>query len=129
MIEKGNGGSIVNMSSVCSKVPMPMAGIYTCAKAGLDMLTKLMALELGPHKIRVNSVNPALVLTDMTAPVRSEPTEEEKRIIQTILNRIPTKQFYVPMSDVVNTTLFLASDQTSQITGQCLAVDGGYLAN
>ncbi|ODM93717.1 L-xylulose reductase [Orchesella cincta] len=128
MIERGEGGSIINMSSMCSVRPLPRAGIYTCAKAGLDMLTKVMAVDLGPYKIRVNSVNPALVMTDMTAPVRPEPNEEENEIIYNILQRIPTGVFFVPVSDVVNTTLFLASDETSQINGQCLAVDGGYLA-
>ncbi|ODM91399.1 L-xylulose reductase [Orchesella cincta] len=131
MIAVGNGGSIVNMSSVCSQRPMRNSGIYSCTKAALDMLTKTMALELGVHKIRVNSLNPGLVNTDMTnhESYQKQNPEDMEKAMQQVIDRTPTQTLFMPMSDVVNATLFLASNQTSQITGQCLAVDGGYSAN
>ncbi|CAL8122196.1 unnamed protein product [Orchesella dallaii] len=126
MIEKGKGGSIVNMSSISAGRPDPGCAIYACTKAGVDMLTRAMAVELGPHKIRVNSVNPGNVLTDMNQP---RPDGKEDVGHSFILNRTPTGELWMPMRDIVNTTLFLASNLTSQLTGQCIAVDGGYLAN
>ncbi|ODM87126.1 L-xylulose reductase, partial [Orchesella cincta] len=128
MIERGKGGSIVNMSSVSAQRPEPGCAIYCCSKAALDMLTKTMAVELGPHKIRVNSVNPGNVDTDMNRP-ESYANKEELELVdkgfQSILDKTPTGVVWMPMDDIVNTTLFLASNLTSQITGQCLAVDGG----
>jgi len=95
------------------------------------MLTKTTAVELGAHKIRVNAVNPAIVDTDMTQADSYESISQEERdaALNKVLDRTPTKTFFMPMSDIVNTTLFLASDLTSQITGQCLAADGGYLTS
>ncbi|CAL8122124.1 unnamed protein product [Orchesella dallaii] len=131
MIEKGEGGSIVNISSINAQRPAIGIGLYACTKAALDMLTKSLALELGPHKIRVNSVNPASVVTDMSQPSSydEEGKEKMKEHHARLLNRTPTQTLWMPMSDVVNTALFLASNSTSQITGQSLAVDGGYLAH
>ncbi|ODM93711.1 L-xylulose reductase [Orchesella cincta] len=131
MIARGNGGSIVNISSISGQRPEHGIAIYCCTKAAIDMLTKCMALELGPHKIRVNAVAPANVDTDLNQP-GSYGEEEKEKVEQNqklLLQRTPTGTLWMPMSDIVNTTLFLASDLTSQITGQVLAVDGGYLAN
>ncbi|CAL8122222.1 unnamed protein product [Orchesella dallaii] len=134
MIEGGKGGSIVNMSSIASQRAIPDCSIYCCTKAALDMLTKTMALELGAHQIRVNSVNPAGVMTDMTRSSdwnnsKTNGSMKVKEVEQLLIRRTPTETLWMPMRDVVNTTLFLASNQTSQITGQCVAVDGGFLAN
>ncbi|CAL8122178.1 unnamed protein product [Orchesella dallaii] len=133
MIARGSGGSIVNISSVSGISPLPFIGAYACSKAAVNMLTKMFALELGPHQIRVNAIAPAVVATDMTnmrtyVPDASE-TEKPPPLVG-ILGRTPTNTYEMPMSDIVNTTLFLASNnQTSQLTGQVLAVDGGYLAH
>ncbi|ODM93715.1 L-xylulose reductase [Orchesella cincta] len=131
MIKRGKGGSIVNMSSIASQRALPNCGIYCCTKAALDMLTKVMALELGPHQIRVNSVNPGSVLTDMNSVTTCDASTKEKieKVEKILISRTPTQTLWMPIRDVVNTTLFLASNQTSQITGQCIAIDGGYLAN
>ncbi|CAL8122214.1 unnamed protein product [Orchesella dallaii] len=131
MIEGGRGGSIVNISSISGQRPEQGIAVYCCTKAAIDMLTKCMALELGPHKIRVNAVAPANVDTDLNQPgsygqEEKDKVEENQKIL---LARTPTGTLWMPMKDIVNTTLFLASDLTSQITGQVLAVDGGYLAN
>ncbi|ODM93714.1 L-xylulose reductase, partial [Orchesella cincta] len=127
MIERGTGGSILNISSIAGYRPLPSSGIYPCTKAGLDMLTKVMAVELGPHKIRVNSLNPSVVQTGINNPA-NYPGGVFKPL-QNILGRTPTNTSAMPMTDIVNTALFLASDQASQLTGQRLAVDGGYLAH
>ncbi|ODM87546.1 Carbonyl reductase [NADPH] 2 [Orchesella cincta] len=127
MIAAGNGGSILNMSSILGQRPVKFCGIYNCTKAALDMLTKSMALELAVHKIRVNSLNSGMVQTDLISGLMGQeidPKEVEK-VIMRLIERTPTQTSFMPMSDIVNTALFLASNQTSQITGQCLAVDGG----
>ncbi|ODM92023.1 Carbonyl reductase [NADPH] 2 [Orchesella cincta] len=131
MIERGEGGSIVNISSINAQRPALGIGLYSCTKAALDMLTKSLAMELGHHKIRVNSVNPASVLTDMSS---TESYDDEGKVKMQahhdrLLSRTPTQTLWMPVGDVVNAVLFLASNATSQITGQCLGIDGGYLAH
>jgi len=81
-----------------------------------------MAIELGPHKIRVNSVNPGPLLTDMVKNIQEE---DMRGVVQT---KTPTGTTYMPMSDVVSAVVFLAGDSTCQITGESLAIDGGFLA-
>lgn len=105
-------------------------------KAALEMLNKSLAVQLGPHKITVNSVCPAAVDTDMLKQAEQggqEPDEEIKKhmekILADLLNRTPTRTFHMPMSDVVNAILFFGSGTTSQITGSSISVDGGYLAS
>ncbi|ODM87481.1 D-erythrulose reductase [Orchesella cincta] len=127
MIAAGIGGSIINISSMTSQRAIKYFGIYSCTKAALDMLTKSMALGIGVHKIRVNSLSPGTVKTDLVNYVVNQDPKEMEKQVQRFIERTPTQTLFMPMSDIVNATLFLASNQTSQITGQCLAVDGGYL--
>jgi len=127
MIERGQGGSIVNISSIGGQRPLIGVGLYCCTKSALEMLTKSLALELGPYKIRVNSLNPAFVMTDINTD--KEGKEKLNELHSSVLQRTPTQHVWMPMSDVVKTVLFLASNSTSQITGQSLSVDGGYLAH
>ncbi|TWW81786.1 L-xylulose reductase [Takifugu flavidus] len=122
MIARGSGGSIVNVSSQASQCALRDHTIYCATKAALDMLTKMMALELGPHKIRVNSVNPTVVMTEMGRLAWSEP---EKASAMT--SRIPLGHF-AEVEDVVNTILFLLSDKSKMTNGVTLPVDGGFLA-
>ncbi|XP_069122877.1 L-xylulose reductase-like [Argopecten irradians] len=119
MIERGKGGAIVNMSSVASTMALKGHTSYGSSKGAVDMLTKVMCLELGPHKIRVNAVNPTVVWTDMgkaswTDPVKSGP----------LLSRIPLNKF-VEVEDVVNATLFLLSDKSTMVNGTCMLLEGG----
>ncbi|KAG8565096.1 hypothetical protein GDO81_012711, partial [Engystomops pustulosus] len=90
-------------------------------KGALDMMTKVMALELGPKKIRVNCVNPTVVMTDMG---RANWSDAQKAA--PMLNRIPLGRF-AEVDDVVHSVLFLLSDKSAMITGACLPVDGGFL--
>lgn len=100
---------------------------YSCIKAALEMLTKIMAITLGPHKIRVNAVCPGLVETDMMTQGLKEINSNGKECeFQKVWEQqTPSGQVVMPMNDVVNTILFMASDSTTQMTGQCLGVDGG----
>ncbi|KAG8446423.1 hypothetical protein GDO86_014033 [Hymenochirus boettgeri] len=122
MIDRGVSGAIVNVSSQASQCAIRDHSVYCATKGALDMLTKMMALELGPKKIRVNSVNPTVVMTDMGRIGWSDPKKAE-----TLLNRIPLGRF-AEVEDVVQSILFLLSDKSSMINGSCLPVDGGFLA-
>ncbi|XP_068119749.1 L-xylulose reductase [Hyperolius riggenbachi] len=123
MIERGVGGSIVNVSSQASQAAIQNHAVYCSTKGGLDMLTKVMALELGPKKIRVNCVNPTVVMTAMGRANWSDPQKAES-----MLSRIPIGRF-AEVEDVVNSILFLLSDKSGMTTGACLPVDGGYLVS
>jgi len=126
MIEQGQGGAIVNVGSVLgvsfneySRMRTGL-GVYAIAKAGVTMLTKALAFELGCHNIRVNAIAPTSVKTQMSA-VWGNP-EEEKRTSSFIpLGRVALT------SDCAEAVLFLASDASSFITGDILMVDGGQL--
>nr|XP_032620384.1 L-xylulose reductase isoform X2 [Chelonoidis abingdonii] len=91
MIARGVQGVIVNISSQASQRALQDHAVYCSTKSALDMLTKVMALELGPHKIRVNSVNPTVVMTDMGRINWSEPQKAAAMI-----SRIPLRKFADP---------------------------------
>ncbi|ODM95655.1 L-xylulose reductase [Orchesella cincta] len=120
MIAGGKGGSIVNISSVGSDFPCTFLLAYSMTKAALNRLTKTLATQLGPHKIRVNSVNPTLVV-DTTMGDFVFDTDEKKTMLKTItpLPNPTTEQ------DVSDSVLFLLSEKSKAITGQILFVDGG----
>ncbi|XP_060620826.1 L-xylulose reductase isoform X1 [Anolis sagrei] len=122
MIARGARGAIVNVSSQASHRALKDHTVYCATKSALDMLTKSMALELGPYGIRVNSVNPTVVMTDMG---RLNWTDPEKA--RPMISRIPLGRF-AEVDDVVNSILFLLSDQSAMTTGVMLPVDGGFLA-
>lgn len=122
MKARGVGGSVVNISSQAGLVALKDHAVYCCTKAALDQLTRVMALELGPYQIRVNSVNPTVVLTDMGIKTWGDP-EKGKAMKE----KIPLGKFCVP-DDVANAVIFLLSDEASMITGSILPIDGGYTA-
>lgn len=119
MVEKGVKGSIVNVSSAGSQDALVDHCAYCPSKAAVDMLTKVMALELGPDQIRVNSVNPTVVWTEMGKMAWSDPVKSKP-----MLDKIPLGRF-VAVEEVVNTVLFLLSDKSSMTNGQCIRIDGG----
>ena len=119
MIAKGDGGSIVNISSCSSKGASKASMPYKISKSGLDMATKMFALELGPYNIRVNSVNPGMIPTEMTKPVTSDDTFQRLETL-TPMGRL------VEIQNVVDLVLFLLSDQSKMITGTHTLIDGGY---
>ncbi|XP_006886194.1 PREDICTED: carbonyl reductase [NADPH] 2-like [Elephantulus edwardii] len=123
MIARGVPGSIVNVSSMVAHVAFPSLSAYSSTKGAMTMLTKTMALELGPHKIRVNSVNPTVVLTNMGKRVSEDPEFARK-----LKERHPLKKF-AEVEDVVNSILFLLSDYSASTSGSGILVDAGYLAS
>ncbi|XP_037349264.1 carbonyl reductase [NADPH] 2 [Talpa occidentalis] len=123
MVDRGVPGSIVNVSSMVSHVPFPSLSVYSSTKGAMTMLTKVMALELGPHKIRVNSVHPTVVLTAMGKRVTAD-----EEITRKLKERHPLRKF-AEVEDVVNSILFLLSDCSASTTGSGIMVDSGYLAS
>ncbi len=124
------GGAVINMASRAAKVPPLFNGAYAVAKAGVVMLTKVMARELAGSKIRVNAVCPGVIDTEFTkwrfrleAQILNS-TEEERQaeMVQTIpMGRLGASE------EVANLVAFLASDQSSYMTGQAINVTGGQL--
>ena len=116
------GGRIVNVSSIAGRKASPGMGIYGIAKAGIEMLTKVLASELAPFNIQVNAVAPSMVRTEFSKPFWSNAD-----LYEHIVKTIPLGRIAEPM-DVVHPVLFLASDAASFITGQTIVVDGGATA-
>ena len=123
MVQDGRGGSIVNISSISSLRCHDGITSYSTAKAALDKLTKNMAMELGPHNIRVNCINPGTVLTTMQDNLSFGGTEEGRRFLK---DNTPLRK-YTEVDDIVDTTVFLLSDQSSATTGIIIPVDGGFI--
>lgn len=119
MVERGIRGSIINIASGAAKIPLPGAGDYCVSKAGVWMLTKVMALELGGYGVRVNAIGPGFIETPMTESLRSDEARRQRIIAQTPLGRLGQPE------DIANTALFLASDESSFWTGEILFPDGG----
>jgi NAD(P)-dependent dehydrogenase (short-subunit alcohol dehydrogenase family) len=123
MAAQGWGGVIVNITSINAEAAFPQRASYVAAKAGVQMLTKVLAIEWAEHKIRVNAVGPAHTETEMTLQhIRSGRIQ-----IEALQKRIPLGRL-ASVQDVANAVSFLVSDKASFITGQSLYVDGGYLA-
>jgi len=119
MVEAG-GGSIVNVSSIAGALTHPWMSAYCVSKAGLDMLTRCAADELGEHGVRVNSVLPGVVRTPMAAALSELPVSRDEYLRLMPISRIGEPE------DVARFVAFLLSDEASWITGQLVAVDGGH---
>ena len=114
-----SGGCIINISSVHQAIPKPHYVPYATSKAGLEMMTKTMALELAKDNIRANIVAPGAIDTDMNRELRENKAELEKVIKRIPLGRVASA------SEVANIVEFLASDKASYVTGATFFVDGG----
>jgi L-xylulose reductase len=122
MIRLGAGGSIVNVSSQASLVALLGHLSYGSSKAALDNITRVSALELGAYNIRVNSVNPGVVMTEMAASHWGRP-----EIAGPYLDQMPLHR-WATVDEVAAPIAFLLSDDASMITGVALPIDGGYTA-
>ena len=122
LIAKGRRGAIVNVSSTASSRGLALHAAYCTSKAGLDALTRVLAIELGAHGIRVNSVNPTVTLTPMAQRAWSDPARSAP-----MLARIPLGRFVEP-EEVARAICFLLSDDAAMVNGACLEVDGGFSA-
>ncbi|XP_041363368.1 L-xylulose reductase-like [Gigantopelta aegis] len=121
VIDRGNSCAVVNVSSTASSIALLNHTAYCSSKAAVDMLTKIMTLELGSKNIRVNSVNPTVVMTDMGKLAWSDPAKSGPALALTPQGR------FAEVHEVVDAILFLLSDKASMINGTCLPVDGGRL--
>jgi len=122
MIRAGLGGSIVNVSSQAALVALYGHISYAASKAALDSITRVSALELGPHGIRVNSVNPTVVMSEMSASYWGQEHIEKPFLGSMPLGRWATEE------EIAAPIVFLLSDEASMITGVTLPIDGGYTA-
>ncbi len=120
MIRLGKGGSIVNVSSQASLVALSGHISYGASKAALDNITRVSALELGKHGIRVNSVNPTVVMTEMSASYWGRPDIGEAFLKQMPLHRWATED------EIAAPIVFLLGDGAAMISGVCLPIDGGF---
>ncbi|MCY1009749.1 glucose 1-dehydrogenase [Nannocystis pusilla] len=117
---RGPGGAIVNLGSVAGMRGMPGASVYAATKFAVEGLTRSAALELAPHKIRVNAVAPGPVATPMLDRFTGGHPE-------VMAQRVPLGRLAAP-EEIARAVLWLASDDASFVTGTTLAVDGGFLA-
>jgi 3-oxoacyl-[acyl-carrier protein] reductase len=116
-----DGGSVVNISSVVAKLALPGATVYSATKAAVDSITRTLSAELGPKRIRVNSVNPGMVQTEGNAMARDSENEFRKMVeAHTPLGRIGS------VDDIAPAVAFFASDDAKWITGETLYIAGGY---
>ena len=123
MVEQGHGGSIVNFSSGAATIGCYGMTPYACAKAGVNSITKSAALDLGPHNVRVNAVLPGMTKTPMILAFKSHfPDMYDQMERQIPLGRLAEPE------EQANVALFLCSELSSDITGELIEVDGGYLA-
>jgi L-xylulose reductase len=122
MIRRGHKGAIVNVSSMAAFQGVPDHAAYCATKGALDAMTRVMAVELGPHGIRVNCVNPVVTLTPMAVKAWSDEAKAAS-----MLSRIPLGRFVEP-EEVASVILFLLSDKAAMVSGSQILVDGGFRA-
>jgi len=121
-MKKGGGGVIINTASMSGVRPVANYSVYSSAKGAVITLTKALALELAPDNIRVNSIAPSIVDTPLSRRVSENVSWEEYK--KSLVSIIPLGRI-VEAEDVAYAALYLASDESSMLTGACIHVDGG----
>ena len=122
LIEAGRPGSIINISSQMGHVSGPKRSVYSASKFAVEGLTKAMAIELGPHNIRVNTLCPTFIETELSAKSLSDPSFRSWVLSKIKLGRLGS------VEDIMGPIVFLASDASALMTGSSLLVDGGWTA-
>jgi NAD(P)-dependent dehydrogenase (short-subunit alcohol dehydrogenase family) len=120
-IRQAGGGAIINLGSVGAVMPWAEGAAYCASKGGVITLTKVMAIEYGPWKIRVNTISPGAVMTPNLQRAIEHFRHEEKLNAKSVLHRVGQPE------EIANAAVFLASDEASYVTSANLFVDGGYL--
>jgi NAD(P)-dependent dehydrogenase (short-subunit alcohol dehydrogenase family) len=123
MVAQGDGGAIINMSSVNAVLAIPDQVPYVVSKGAINQLTRVMALSLAPHDIRVNAVGPGTIATELARKAVMDSPGARSRL----LSRTPLRRLGEP-DEVAGVALFLASDDSSYLTGQIVYPDGGRMA-
>ena len=123
MLANSITGSIINISSQMGHIGSPNRTLYCATKHAVEGLTKSLAVELGPENIRVNSVAPTFIETELTANMLADPNFKKF-----VIDNIPLKKLG-EVEDVANATVYLASDLSKMITGSSIKVDGGWTAH
>ena len=121
-IALGGGGAIVNVSSMSSFIGFDDHAAYCASKGALDAMSRVMANELGRHRIRVNCINPIVTMTELAARAWSDPAKSGP-----VLARMPAGRF-AETRDVAEVIAFLLGDESEMLNGLALPVDGGFLA-
>jgi len=121
MVKQGDGGRIINTSSVHEDVAMPTNAAYCSAKGGIRMMMRTIAVELAPHNITVNNIAPGAIFTPIDADVEANPKLNEQ-----ILSEIPLHRWGQPQ-EIADLAVFLASDASGYITGATYVIDGGMM--
>ena len=119
MVKQGQGGKLINISSVHEDIPFPGYTAYCAAKGGMRMMMRNLAMELAPDKINVNNIAPGAIATPINQAVLQDPTAKEEAI-----SEIPWGRFGKP-EEVASVAVFLASDESEYVTGSTYYVDGG----
>ena len=115
------GGSVINISSLVGPMPIESASVYSATKAAVDAITVALSKELGPRKIRVNSLNPGVVITEGTEAAGIADGDFRKRVEeQTPLGRVAEP------ADIARAAVFFASNDSGWVTGETLLLAGGY---
>ncbi len=122
MIERGQGGKIINVASQMGLVGGRLRSAYCASKGGVVQVTKVLAIEWAPHRINVNAVAPTFIRTPLT-----EPMFQDETFYRDVVSRIPWGQVGEP-EDVAGAVIYLASPASDLVTGHTLLVDGGWVA-
>ena len=116
-----NGGTIINLSSIVSTLPVPQGAVYSGSKGAVDAITRSLAAELGPRGIRVIAIRPGMVITEGTKSSGIDQSDMRKQVeAQTPLGRIGQPK------DIADIAVFLASNDAAWITGETFLISGGY---
>ncbi len=122
MMARGGGGSIINIASIAGLRPQPQGLVYSSTKAALIMMTRIWAIEFGPHRIRVNAICPGLIQTDFSEYFWKNEAHMEK------LKATQPLPYLGQPEEIAGMALYLASDESTYVTGTTMVVDGGATA-